>query len=201
MCSSDLFLKGTRENSATPTPIQIYGLEAWIPASAPSSASFNGVDRSVSSLLYGQSLDASAMSIEQALIEAASKVYQVRGKLTHFFLNTNKFQELVNALGTKVQYVNVKDGKGVDVGFQGVRIACGGKPIDVVMDPDCPNNRCFGVNLPMWTLWSMGPVASIYDRDGNISLRQADDAGVEIRSYTYSQLGCAAPSHNINIQF
>lgn len=196
-----IFLKGTRQNAASPVPLQMFGLEAWIPVSAPSSTPFCGVDRSTNSLLYGQSLDASAREIEAALVEAAAKVAAVRGKLTHFFLNTNKYQELVNSLGTKVQYVNVKDADGVDVGFQGVRIACGGKPIDVIMDPDCPNNRCFGVNLPMWTLWSMGPVASIYDRDGNVSLRQADDAGVEVRSYTYSQLGCAAPSHNINIQF
>jgi len=196
-----IFVKGTRQNSATPARICIAGLEAWCPATAPSSSdSFFGVNRSTNSLLYGSSLDASNMPIEEALIKAAGLVQSVRGELTHYFINMNKYQELINALGAKVQYVNIYDAKGAPVGFQAVQVMFGKKPIMVVPDADCPENRVFGINLPMFTLWSMGEAFSIYDRDGNTMLRLTNDNALELRSVTYWQLGCQAPSNICNIQ-
>lgn len=196
-----IFIKGTRENSATPSRIAVAGLEAWIPASAPSSSdSFFNVNRSTNSLLYGQSLDGSNMPIEQALIEGASKVMAVRGELTHYFINMDKYQELINSLDSKVQYVNIYDSKGAPIGFQAVQVLLGKKAIVVIPDADCPNNRVFGLNLPMWTLWSMGPAFSIYDRDGLTSVRLTNDNALEMRTVSYIQLGCQAPAWNCNIQ-
>ena len=189
-----LFVRGDH-NAAVLT--KIAGVEAWIPASAPSSTPFFGVDRSVDSRLYGQRLSAVGAPIEEALIDGASLVAREGGKIDHFFMNYAKYAELEKSLGSKVQYVDMK--VTADVGFRGILINGPRGPIKVVPDQNCPSSKVFGLSLDMWKLYSLGEAVRVIDTDGLQMLRQASADGVEVRYGFYGNVGCRAPGHNIQI--
>src|SRR5690606_7731904 len=96
-----IFVRGDHSSSNL---VKIAGLEAWIPASAPSSSPFFGVDRSVDTRLGGQRHDGSTDPIEEALITGDSMVGREGGRIDHYFMNFKKFSELEKSLGSKVQY-------------------------------------------------------------------------------------------------
>lgn len=194
-----IFVRGDRQNSATPTALKMSGLEAWVPASSPSSTAFFSVDRSVDpTRLAGQRLDGSALPIEEALIEGASIVAQEGGKIDHYFMSYSKFSALEKALGSKVQYIDLK--ANADIAFRGIMVNGPRGVIKVVPDQNCPNNRIFGLNLEMWKLYSLGKAVRVIDTDGLQMLRQASADGVECRYGHYGQLGTRDPRANINIQ-
>ena len=178
--------------------IMLSGLEAWIPASAPTSAAFFGVDRSVDvTRLGGQRLNGAGAPIEEVLTEGAAIVAREGGKLTHYFMNFDKYTELQNSLGTKVQYIDLKIN--AEIAFRGIQVNGPKGPINVVPDQNCPSNRIFGLNLPTWKLYSLGDAVGILEHDGLMMLRQPTSDGVEIRSGSYAQMGSRAPGWNVNI--
>lgn len=194
-----IFIQGDRQDSGTPARLALAGLEAWAPASAPGSTSFFGVDRTVDvTRLGGLRLDATSTPIEEALIEAASQVAREGGKLDHFFMSYATFSSLEKALGTKVQYVDVK--MNAEVGFRGIMVNGPRGPIKCIPDQNCPSNRVFGVQLSSWKLYSLGKAVRVIDTDGLQMLRQASADGVEVRYGFYGNLGCRAPGFNINVQ-
>lgn len=193
-----IFVKGDRQDSATPSRLAVAGLEAWCPSSAPGSASFFGVDRTVDvTRLGGLRLDGSSVPIEEALIEGASLVAREGGKLDHFFMSYATFSSLEKALGSKVQYVDVK--MNAEVGFRGIMVNGPRGPIKVIPDQNCPSDRVHGVQLSAWKLYSLGKAVRVIDTDGLQMLRQAAADGVEVRYGFYGNLGCRAPGFNINI--
>lgn len=193
-----LFVRGDRQNSATPSRLKVAGLEAWCPSAAPGATSFFSVDRSVDSRLSGLYLDASALPIEEALIQGASRVAREGGKIDHYFTNYAKYSQLEQSLGSKVQYVDLK--VTAEIGFRGIMINGPRGPIRVIPDQNCPANRVFGVSLDMWKLYSLGAAVRVIDTDGLQMLRQTADDGVEVRYGFYGNIGCRAPIHNINLQ-
>lgn len=194
-----IFVKGDRQNSATPSRLKVAGLEAWCPASAPSSSSFFGVDRTSDvSRLGGQRYDASGVPIEEALIEAASRVAREGGKIDHFFMNYAKFSELQKALGSKVQYVDLK--VNAEVGFRGIMVNGPRGPVKVIPDQNCPSNRIFGLQLNTWKLGSIGKAVRVINTDGLTMLRVTDADQVQVRYGSYLNLACKAPGFNINVQ-
>ena len=194
-----VFTKGDRQDSATPTRYKVAGLQAWCPSTAPSaSESYFGVDRSVDSRLTGGRYAPSAGTpLDEILVTAAAKVGREGGRLTHFFMNFDRFADLVKTLGSKVQYVEQK--ASANVGFSGVRIYGARGPIDVIPDHNCPANSVFGVDMSSWKLCSLGKAVRVIDTDGNTMIRQSSADGVEIRYGFKGNLGCSAPCHNIHI--
>ena len=194
-----IFREGNRENSATPTRLVMAGLEAWVPASAPSATSFFGVDRSVDSRLGGLRLDASSMPIEEALIEAESIVATNGGKLTHFFLNPKRYAELCKSLQGKFQYVDVTRG---NVSLRAIEVNGQMGAVTVVPDTNCPYNRGFGLDIKTWKTYTMnGGVAKVLDQDGLKIRAHATKDSYVVRVGFYGNLGCSAPGWNINVQF
>ncbi len=200
-----MFGKGDRENSATPTKLGISGFEAWVPASAPSSTAFFGVDRSKHvTRLGGLRQVSTGDNLEEALIKGASLVAREGHALSHYFVSNQTWQNLVMSLGSKVQYmkskVEAKLPSGAMVGFDSLRVAGPKGPIEVVADQNCPSNRIFGVDLQYVKLYSLGKLFRILDSDSLKQLRQATADGVEVRCGQYAQLGIRAPGACINIQ-
>lgn len=189
-----IFVEGDRGNGMA-------GLEDWIPDSAPGATAFFGVDRSVDvSRLGGLRLDGSSLPIEEALIEADQKAARDGARLDHFFLSHKKFGELKKALGSKVQYIDLRPGKDATFSFRGVMIDGSKGPIKVVPDQNARNSRALGVQLNTWKLYSLGKAVRVIDTDGLQMLRQASSDGVEVRYGSYANLGCRAPGWNINVQ-
>lgn len=187
-----IFIEGDRG-------LGLSGLEDWVPASAPDSTSYFGVDRSVDvTRLGGLRLSGTSAPIEEVLIEADAKVGREGFQLDHFFSTYSKFGELKKSLGTKVQYVDLA--ANARVSFRGVMVDGNKGPIKVVPDQNCPGNRIFGLTLKYWKFYSLGKAVRVIDTDGLQMLRQGSADGVEARHGSYSQVGCRAPGANINIQ-
>jgi len=195
-----IFIKGDRQDSATPARLKVSGLEAWLPASAPSATPFFGVNRAVDvTRLGGLRYNAANVPLEEALIEAASRVAREGGKVDHAFMDYSKYAALEKSLGSKVQYIDLK--VNAEVGFRGILINGPRGPIKCIPDQNCPSNRCFMLQLNMWKLYSLGKAVRVIDTDGLQMLRQAAADGVEVRYGFYGQLGSRAPGYNINVQW
>lgn len=178
---------------------KIKGLRAWLPDSTPSSTAFFSVDRTADATrLAGIRFDGSAMPIEEALVSAAARVAREGGKPDYCFISYSKFADLEKALGSKVQYVDLK--ATADVGFRGMQISGPRGVIKVVPDQNCPNDRAFMLQMDVWKLYSLGKAPKILDTDGLKMLRDSNADSVEIRVGYYAQLGCRAPGFNANIR-
>lgn len=193
-----IFVRGDRQNSATPTRLKVSGLEAWCPYVAPTSTSFYGVDRTADvTRLGGLRYDGSAFPIEEALIEAATLVAREGGRLDHFFMSYDKYSALEKALGSKVQYVDLK--ANANIGFRGIRVNGPRGEINVVPDQNCPSNRAYGLRLDSWTLCTIGKATRVIDTDKLEMLRLNSADGVESRWGYYGNVYCNAPGSNIAI--
>lgn len=179
--------------------LKVKGLRAWVPNTAPTSSPFFGVDRTADATrLGGIRYDASAMPIEEGLISAASRAAREGAKPDTCFMNHVDYANLEKALGSKVQYVDLK--VKADIGFRGMVINGPRGPINVVPDQNCPSGRAFMLQMNVWKLYSLGKCPRILDTDGLKMLREASADGVQVRVGYYAQLGCRAPGWNVNIK-
>ncbi len=179
---------------------KIKGLRAWIPDSAPTSTLFFGVDRSVDTdRLGGLRFNGSAMPIEEALISAASVAARAGAMPDTVIVNFNKYRELEIALGSKVQYVDIKAETKAQIGFRGIQLMSPIGPMKIVADRDCPSDRAFMLQLDTWTLHSLGAAPVLQDADGNKMLREQSANALEFRMWYSAQLACTAPGYNVNI--
>ncbi len=177
---------------------KVSGLEAWCPTSAPGATSFFGVDRTADTVrLGGNRYDGSALPIEEALIEGASRAAREGAKIDHYFVNYETYSELQKALGAKVQYVDLK--ATAEVGFRAIQINGPRGPINVIPDQNCQSDVAWGLQLNTWKLYSLGKAIRVIDTDGLQMLRQASSDGVEVRYGFYGQVGCRAPGLNIRV--
>ncbi len=178
---------------------KVKGLRAWLPDSTPSATAFFGVDRtSDPTRLAGIRFDGSALPIEEALIGAASRVAREGGKPDYCMIDYSKYADLEKALGSKVQYIDLK--ATAEIAFRGIQINGPRGPIKVVPDQNCPSDRCFMLDMSVWKLYSLGKAPKILDTDGLKMLRQSTADGVEVRVGYYAQLGCRGPGFNANVQ-
>lgn len=175
------------------------GLEDWCPATAPTSTPFFGVDRSVDTQrLGGIRYDGSADPIEEALIEGASRAARQGAKVDHAFISYDKYADLEKALGSKVQYVDLK--MTAEVGFRGIMINGPKGPIKVIPDQNCPDDVAWMLQLNTWKLYSLGKAVRVIDTDGLSMLRQAAADGVEVRYGFYGNVGCRGPGYNCRVK-
>ncbi len=192
-----LFTLGDRHDSSSPTRRMIAGLEDWIPQTAPASTSFFGVNRTTDTRLGGTRFDGSSAPIEEALIEAGNLTAREGGNPDVCFMNPKKYGDLIKALGSKVQYVDVKTGT---VGFRALEIYLPTGTVKVLPDRYCPVNRAFLLQMDTWMLGSLGKLPRFLNHDGLESLRISDQDGVEFRVGYYGNLICKAPGWNCNIK-
>ena len=174
--------------------LKLKGLQAWLPYGGASATSFFGVDRTTDSQrLGGVWDDLSSLPIEEALIEAGAQMYLVGAKTDRVWMSVPKMADLVKALGSKVQYVDMTI---ADVGFRGVRVQLNETVVDVYCDRNCPKTSMFFLQTDTWQLASLKEAPMILNMDSLESLREATSDGIEIRIGYYAQLGCSAPGYN-----
>lgn len=175
------------------------GFSAWIPESDPSSTAFFGVDRTPDLLrLSGVRADYSAKPIEEALVSAAKDMNLNGAMVDYGFLSYGKHAELENALGSKVQFVDVMSQAGI--GFRGIKIVSGKKPITILSDLTCKSERLWMMQSETWKLRSLKKSIRLLEQDGLKSLRQSNADGQEVRIGGYKQFTCEAPGYNGNFK-
>jgi hypothetical protein len=181
---------------------KLSGLAAWIPYTSPVGGdSFFGVDRSVDATrLSGVKYDGSALSIEEALIGGLTLCNREGGKPAVAMMNYINWGDLEKALGSKVSYMISNAAGRADIGFEGIQVKTNKGVCNVIADPFCPINYCYGLTMSSWTLFSLKEPVRILDLDGNKILRETAADAVELRVGGYFQLGCTAPGHNVVIK-
>ena len=198
-----IFYAGDRQNSATPSRICIAGAEAWVPQSAPSTATFFAVDRTLDvTRLAGQRVDGRGAPVHEALIEGRVQVGREGGKPTHVFLNHTYWAKLEKELGTKVRYSNEVAKNGANIGFNAIDLVGPGGGIKVIADAYCPADTAFMMDMSSWKLHFIDEMFSNAGDggDGLEMLRDADADQLESRWAFYGNLACDAPGHNANIR-
>jgi hypothetical protein len=187
------------------------GLAGWIPQgsgrAAALAASYFGVTRSTDATrLGGVIYDGSAQPIEEALIDGANLLAREGGSPDYCFLNHKNFSDLVKALGSKVQRVQVsaeikEGGKSMGVvGFQGIEIFYADGSIKVIGDRNCPVNTAYMLQMDTWKLSSLGSAVRLFEGDGLKWLRSPTADAVDIRTFGYLQMACQAPGFNCAIK-
>jgi hypothetical protein len=177
------------------------GLLSWLPRTDPTSNLFFNVDRSLDvTRLGGVRYDGSDQPIEEALTDAANLIGREGGSPDYCFLKYEKYAELVKALGSKVQYVDVKM-ENTKIGFRGISIIGPKGDIKVMPDQNAIDGVGFMLQMNTWKLATLGKPCRVLNTDGLTMLRQNDADGVEVRYGYYGNMGCKAPGYNGILKF
>jgi hypothetical protein len=193
-----LFIRGDRDEAGTPERLQMVGLEAWVPTTAPTSTAFLGVDRSKDvTRLGGLRYDVSALPIEEGLLDGVAYASREGVHPDYYFMNPMKYSELTKALGAKREYTDIKASD--SVGFRALQIEGPGGPVKIMSDPTIPTNKCYGLTRDSWELCSLGKLIKPLSSDGLEMLRLDGSDGVEVRFGYYANLACYAPGKNLNL--
>lgn len=180
------------------------GMQAWLPyddRATALAASYFGVVRSANpTRLGGVSGDLSALPIEQAVSRAVTLVEAEGGMPDYGFMCFEDFEDLRNALGSKVYFqevvTNSSQVKYASIGFTGIKVQGSKGSITILADRTVPAGRLFLVTTKSWKLRSLGPLVDVFDTDSLPFLRQSAADGVEIRITSYGNLVCRAPAYS-----
>jgi hypothetical protein len=185
--------------SSTGSYLALSGLAAWLPMSSPSlSDNFWGVNRSADpTRLAGCRFDASSYTIEEGMTNALAFLNREGGKPDLCIMDFASYAALVNALGAKVQYVQVNHDE-VEVAFEGITFQSAYGRVTVLADRSCPPQTAYLLTMNTFKLRSLGKVPHIltYGMEGLEGLRVGNADALEIRIGYYGNLICSAPGWN-----
>jgi hypothetical protein len=175
------------------------GVQAWVPATAPSATTFYGVDRTKDKTrLGGIRYDGTSAPKNEALILGAARIRREGGQPTHGFMHPMDVADLVNILGSAVRYEMVQ-AVGATIGFQSIVIAIPGGSIRLFEDRNCPRSVAYLLDMSSWQFRSLGKPFQWVDEDGRKILRRATTDDYDMRVATYGNVICKRPGHNIRI--
>jgi hypothetical protein len=128
----------------------------------------------------------------------AVKISQIGKRANAGFVNPVPFWQASRALGAKQEYEDVEIGGGAVVAFEKITINTPAGNVKLYSDPDCPPNRGYVVRLNerVWCLHHLKAYPHLINDDGNYSLRQGGDDGVEARSRSMGNLALYEPGSN-----
>jgi hypothetical protein len=189
--------------SSTSSFLALSGLAAWIPVASPAANdNFWGVNRSADpTRLAGCRFDARSFTIEEGMTNALAFLNREGGKPDLAIMDFASYASLVNALGAKVQYVQVNHDE-VEVAFEGITFQSAYGRVTVLADRSCPPQTCYLLTMNTWKLRSLGKVPHIltYGMEGLEGLRVGNADALEIRIGYYGNLICSAPGWNCVVQ-
>lgn len=189
--------------TSTGSYLALSGLAAWIPTSSPASNdNFWGVNRSADpTRLAGLRYDARQYTIEEGMTNALAFANREGAKPDICIMDFASYAALVNSLGAKVQYVQVKHDE-VEVAFDGIMFQSAYGKITVLADRSCPPQTAYVLTMSTLKLRSLGKVPHIltYGMEGLEGLRVGNADALEIRIGYYGNLICSAPGWNMVVQ-
>ena len=185
--------------TSTSSYLALSGLAAWLPITTPATTdSFWGVNRSADpTRLAGCRFNATSYTIEEGLTNALAFLNREGGKPDLCIMDFASYASLVNALGAKVQYVQVNHDE-VEVAFEGITFQSAYGRVTVLADRSCPPQTAYLLTMNTWKLRSLGKVPHIltYGMEGLEGLRVGNADALEIRIGYYGNLICSAPGWN-----
>lgn len=184
---------------------KITGYEAWIPTTAPSaSESFFGVDRSVSSRLYGKYFDYSGKARRLGLFEALTQIGLEGGSPTLGLCCYTEYRALLEELDVQKVTVSMNPMREQNlvetVGFSGVKVEGPKKPLNVTSAIKMLPGECLCINPSDWTLHSCGPAIQLENADGLTIMRLPSEDAYEGRMVFEGQLSCLKPGKQCRVK-
>ncbi len=178
------------------------GFLAWIPAVDPGlTDSYWGVNRSVDpTRLAGLRFDATAYTIEEGVINALGFANREGADPDVMVLNFNSYTALENALGAKVQYVDIKHQE-ADIAFEGIRFHSAYGFLTVYADRNATAQNGLCLTMDTFKLRSLDKAPHIltYGMEGLEGLRVGNSDALEIRIGAYYNYTCNAPGWNLRV--
>jgi hypothetical protein len=177
---------------------RITGLASWLPTTSPTSTdNFFGVNRFASpTRLAGFRYDASAVGVEEGLIEGLARGAREGAAPDYVFCNFSYFAALTKSLHGKVEYVDIGTADG-HIGFSGLRFHGPNGEMKIVPDRNCPSSVAYALDLETVKLVSLGEAPHFLEEDGMMLLRVSNADAYECRIGSYSNLVVEAPGRNV----
>lgn len=199
-----LFILSERQDSATPTKVNWWGVGGWIPDVAPTAGdSWGNVDRSADPRLHGLRYDASGDGNKRdALINAFAYMFNNTGSIKNpmLWMNPIDFGKLaiqLEAAGSKQYMTSAPNAK---VGFASIDIFGAIGKVTASMDQTVPKGKCYVLDMDTWyVVYSGDEFVHVMQEDGLIyrNIAGSDVFGASAR--TLSNLVCDAPGDNMVI--
>lgn len=178
---------------------KLSGLQAWVPTTAPTSTAFFGVDRtSDSSRMGGVRVASTGKPLDEAFVDAARRIGREGGYPDYAFISFSKYASLEKTLGSRVIYDDIEV---AGIAFRGIKVSGPNRPIMVLADRDAPDLFGYLLTMDTWGLYSLEEPVQILDLDGQKILRESASDSYEVRSASFSQVGCDAPGQNAVMLF
>lgn len=191
---------GSGPIGATGSYLALSGLGAWVPATDPSPTdSFWGVNRSADpTRLAGLRYNASSYTIEEGLTNALAFANREGAHPDLCIMDFASYAALINALGAKVEYVQVEHDE-VEVAFEGIRFHSAYGYVTVLADRSCPSQSAYVLTTDTWKLRTCGKAPQIltYSIEGLEGLRVGNADALEVRLGYYGNAICSAPGFNM----
>jgi len=175
---------------------KLAGVAMWIPTTAPTSASFFGVDRSADTTrMGGIRVTASGAPIEEAIQSCLAECGLNEASPDYAFFNPLDLSTLALAMGSKVERESISVG---GVGFTAIKIAspCANGVVKALPDANVPQGKVYFLQMDTWKFHHLGEVPKVIMHDGQQMLRQGTDDGIEFRLVYRGELVCDAPGYN-----
>lgn len=201
-----IFAQGNRQDSGTPSPVCLNGMDAWFPTTAPTTTDVaSGIDRSKNALYRGTIIDGTSASKaslneEDLMLEAITASARYGGnpeKMVYFTNNTN--YKKVLRIGTAKFRPNTTKGP-YGVSFQNIKILTDAGEIPVQPDPYCPVQRSYLLDLSTVKFYGCGSaeVPRFIDDDGaGKILRMGTENSVQCQVGYYGTIGVNRPIVNV----
>ena len=171
------------------------GLLGWVPASAPDSTAFFGVDRSPDPVrLGGLRVDVSTLNPEEGLATMLSRADREGARLSHIMRNPVDYKNIQVALGSKIETEYTSVGT---IGFTAIKVLGPKGAVKIYSDKSCPPAVGFSLTMKSLKFHSLGKAPMTIEADGNSILRDATADSFEGRMALYGNMACDAPGHNV----
>ena len=168
--------------------VVVDGFADWCPSADPSATAFNGVARTANIMALSgirlTSTEVAGLSTEQRLKRLVTRMGgRGFGAPTAIFVNPEKWQDIADGLESR----GVRDALGKDAafGYQTIKVAAGGRLIDIYSDRFVPVGAIYALRKEAFTLHTPGEFPEVVSGDGLQMLRKATTNDYEFRLTTY----------------
>jgi hypothetical protein len=165
-----------------------FGLPSWIPdVTTGLGTAFNNVTRSVDAtrLAGSRQTVSTGTDIVSALRSLLARLGREEASVDTAFCSFEMLADLETQIEQKV-VVDVK-AKGVDMGFEAIRIVTGGRRVDFTPDRSCGDDRIYvGARDTLELIYSQDDPIVVDDLDGEVLSRNATSFSYDIRASSYS---------------
>lgn len=193
---------GSGPLGATGSYLAASGMAAWLTATDPATNdSFWGVNRSSDpTRLAGLRFDATTFSIEEGITSALGFGNREGADPEMIVLPFTSYTALENALGAKVQYVDVHHDE-ADIAFEAIRFHSAYGYLTVMADRSAIPQTALCLTLDTWKARSLGKLPHIvtYGIEGLEGLRVGNSDALEVRIAGYYNYTNSAPGWSLRV--